>query len=261
MILDPDVISEALTGAAVGWEVKVIGATASTNTTLVDWGRRGAKAPFALFTEVQTQGRGRRGRAWHSVAGDSLIASVLIRPDSPPAQWRLVTLATGIALVDALTTTAPVRLKWPNDLILDGKKLGGILVETQMSSVDGFLVIGFGINLNQTTFDAEIEELAISLRQHTNQQVDLNAIAAKALNALAQRLPEAWNDPPRILNRFGELDTLHGALVTAHEREAGEEIQGVAQGIDGQGRLILRLSSGGFRALEDAWSICKTSIV
>ncbi len=261
MILDPDIISEALTDAAAGWDIKVIGETKSTNTTLLDWGRRGAKGPVALFTEVQTQGRGRRGRTWHSVAGDSLIATLLIRPDAPPSQWGLVTLATGIALVDALIAAAPVRLKWPNDLFLDDKKLGGILVETQISSVDGFLVIGFGINLNQTTFDTEIEELAISLRQHTGQQVELNAIAAKAINALSQRLPESWNHPQRILDRFGELDTLHGAEVIAREREAGEEIQGIAQGIDGQGRLILRLNSGGFRALEDAWSIRKADIL
>lgn len=259
MILDPDVISEALAGAAAGWNVKVIGETASTNTTLLDWGRRGAKGSVALFTEIQTRGRGRRGRAWHSVAGESLVASVLIRPDSPPSKWGLVTLATGVALADALSASAPVRLKWPNDLFLDGRKLGGILVETQMSSVDGFLVIGFGINLNQTTFDPEIEELAISLRQHTGQHLDLNATAAKAINALAQHLPDAWNAPQRILDRFGELDTLHGAEVIAREREAGEVIHGVAQGIDGHGRLILRLDSGGFRALEDAWTIRKTS--
>jgi len=259
MILDPDLIADALTTAAVGWNIKVIGETASTNTTLLDWGRRGAKGPVALFTEVQTRGRGRRGRAWHSAAGESLIASVLIRPDSPPTRWGLVTLATGVALVDALHDVAPVRLKWPNDLFLDGRKLGGILVETQMSSSAGFLVIGFGINLNQTTFDPEIEELAISLRQHTSQQFDLNTLAAKTINALARRLPEAWDKPQRILDRFGELDTLYGAGVIAREREAGEEIHGIAQGIDGHGRLILRLSSGGFRALEDAWSILKTS--
>lgn len=259
MILDPDTISEALTDAAVGWDIKVIGDTTSTNTTLLDWGRRGAKAPVALFTEVQTQGRGRRGRAWHTAAGESLIASVLIRPDSPPAQWGLITLATGIALVDALGTNASVRLKWPNDLFLEGRKLGGILVETQISSTDGFLVIGFGININQTSFDPAIDELAISLRQHTGQQFDLNLIAARTLSALAQRIPESWKSPQQILDRFGELDTLYGAEVIAREREAGEEIHGIAQGVDGQGRLILRLASGGFRALEDAWSIRRTS--
>lgn len=255
MILDPDVICAALSGSAAAWDVKVTAETASTNTTLLDWGRRGAPGPVALFAESQTRGRGRRERTWHSVAGDSLIASVLIRPDSSPTQWGLVTLATGIALVDALSAIAPVRLKWPNDLFLDGKKLGGILVETQMSRAHGFLVIGFGINLNQTTFDAEIQDLAISLRQHTTQHIDLNTAAAMALNALARRLPDAWNDRQRVLDQFGELDTLHGAEVIARERQAGEEIQGIAQGIDGQGRLILRLDSGGFRALEDAWSI------
>lgn len=261
MILDPDIIVEALTGEAAAWTVKVIGETPSTNSTLLDWGKRGASGPVALFTERQTHGRGRRGRTWQSAAGESLIASVLIRPNTPPSQWRLVTLATGVALADALSELAPVRLKWPNDLFLDGRKLGGILVETQMSGEAGFLVIGFGINLHQTTFDAEIAERAISLHQYTGRSFDANIIAVNALNELARRLPQSWNQPQAILDRFSELDALHGAEVIAREREAGEEIQGIAQGIDGHGRLILRLASGGFRALEDAWSIARISVL
>ena len=255
MTLDADTIADRLHGLAKDWEVKLIAETPSTNSTLADWAQRGAQGPLALLTEKQTEGRGRRGRQWQTMPGESLIASLLLRPETPPDQWHLVTLATGVALAEAILPIAPVRLKWPNDLILDGEKLGGILVETQITSGGGFLIIGFGININQQAFPDELNAIATSLHCHSGHTLDLNTIAAATLNALAERIPQAWNNPSSILQRFAELDGVSGPTVTAIEREAGEEIHGTASGVDGRGRLILQLPAGGFRTLEDAWSI------
>ncbi|QQL45288.1 biotin--[acetyl-CoA-carboxylase] ligase [Sulfuriroseicoccus oceanibius] len=253
MILNPDLIETQL-AASPECDVRVMAETASTNSTLLDWGRRGMKAPVALFAESQTAGRGRRGRSWQAEPGTALTGSLMLHPDAPPERWRLLTLAAGIALADAMP--AAVRVKWPNDLYADDRKLGGILVETQISSpTSGFVVVGFGLNINQSTFGGEIADRAVSLRQLTGDAHDINQIAGNAVASLLKTLPLAWQDPRHILERFEQLDCVSGRTITAMTREQSEPVHGVATGIDGGGRLIVRLPGGGFHPLEDAWEI------
>lgn len=254
MILDPDQIESHLTGAGGACDVKVMAETASTNSTLLDWGRRGMGGPVALFAESQTAGRGRRGRTWHAESGSALTGSLMIRPDVPPERWRLMTLAAGVALADAIP--AAVRVKWPNDLYIGDRKLGGILVETQISSpTSGFAVVGFGINVNQSQFPDEIIDRAVSVKQSVGSHQDVNELAGRAVSALLETLPLSWENPKAVLDRFNDLDCVSGRTITAMTREQSEPVHGVASGIDGDGRMIVRLPGGGFSKLEDAWEI------
>lgn len=142
-----ELIWEAVAPVLSGFSVEVLPQVDSTNSELMRRSRRGENHPVLLVAEQQSAGRGRLGRAWESRAGDSLTFSLGMR--LAPADWSGLSLAVGVCLADALHPR--IRLKWPNDLWLDDRKLGGILIETASSGEDRsaarYAVVGVGINV------------------------------------------------------------------------------------------------------------------
>ncbi len=135
-----------------GFLLHRFGSVGSTNDEAKALGRAGAPGGILVWAREQTSGRGRRGRAWLSPPGN-LYLSLLVRPECPPAQAAQLGFVTALALGDALHPLAPgLRYKWPNDLLLNGRKLAGILLESEMAANGAieFVVIGVGVNLAST---------------------------------------------------------------------------------------------------------------
>lgn len=220
-------------------ELHVFARVASTNDVLRERALAGAPAGTTALADYQTQGRGRLGRTWEAPAGRALLFSVLLRP-SPgphPDAAGVLPLRIGLAIADAVEhlTGCAVALKWPNDVLLDGRKVAGILCE----SAADFVVAGIGINVGQTEAELppELQSQATSLRIVTGEPPARPDLAGAILRLLRPlwRAPHRPLDPAE-LERFHRRDALAGRTVTVDDVPAG-----VAAGIDPLGALLVRL--------------------
>ena len=208
------------------------------------------KSPFAVASSCQTKGRGRLGREWYSASADNLYLSVLFEPNLPPPKLQHFTLWAGIAICRALQSfvpSAPLKIKWPNDLHCDGRKFAGMLTEAKMDA-DGLktIVFGIGINLNSNPndFPEELRKLATSLYAINGKELPLNEVTAAVLNAIEGAYEHCINnsDTASLSKEWTPLDALEGQQVTARMGE--RELSGIASGIDDNGALLLSQADG-----------------
>ncbi len=248
--LQPQDILSMLGGAAQAQlqQLQLAWQLASTNAELLRQ-RAPATGTAVLLAEGQSQGRGRRGRQWASPLGMNLYLSVLRRFQGPPARLASIALVTGVALVQALQRlgVASAQLKWPNDVLVDGRKLAGVLVESA-GSVDagGFpLVIGIGINVCMPAdAAAAIGQPWIDLRSVLGDAASRNRTAGVVLDALLPALAlfdTAGLDPFR--EAYGQYDALHGRRVRVQSGTVARQ-DGIAMGIDRDGALLLADAQG-----------------
>lgn len=221
-----------------------LGAVASTQAVAFDLAAAGAPDGTLVVADTQTDGRGRRGRAWWDEPGASLLASILVRPRLPLAALPLLGLAAGVAVAEALDEVAPVggRLKWPNDVLVGGRKVAGILVESRLGAhgqaVDPapVAVIGIGVNLAQRRFPPELAARATSVALATGRDVDRDTLLGglgRAVQRWRGRLEKEGFGPIRA--RWCQLsDTLGGPVEVEGER-------GVAVDLDADGALLVRV--------------------
>jgi BirA family biotin operon repressor/biotin-[acetyl-CoA-carboxylase] ligase len=217
-------------------------ATESTNDDALDAVKAGA-AHGALFgAESQARGRGRRGSEWLSATGAGLWFSVVLRPDLSPELTPGLALCAGLAVREAVAKRAfaNVKVKWPNDVLVERQKLAGILVESQVSGGRvTSVVIGVGINVEQREFPPQIASIATSLS--LLEAVDRNRaeLLAEVLQGLEKRLPLLQSQGLRgIAAELRRYDALLGERLRVDGRE------GVGAGIDNEGRLLLQLPEG-----------------
>lgn len=232
----------ALSGAAV--DVEVVAQTGSTNADLMARAAQLAR-PTLLVAEHQSAGRGRAGRSWLSAAGASLTFSLAWKFAGPPQQLLGLPLAVGVALAEALDALdVPVRLKWPNDLLKDGDKLAGILIETQGAPGGGtWAVIGVGLNLLMPDeMEAQIGRTVATAPWLARMERDaLMAALLDALAAAMDQFGQAGFGPFRA--RWDALHAWRGQAVSVIDR--GEVLQhGVAAGVDDSGRLLVDTDAG-----------------
>ena len=219
----------------------------STNDEAARWAKEGAPAGAGVTADEQSSGRGRRGRRWHSPPGESLYFSVVLRPSLPPIAVPPITLAAGVAVAETLARfDVEPALKWPNDLLLGGKKVAGIL--TEMSSARDrveHLVVGIGVNLAAREFPDELRAVATSLRleRRASAPVDRGVFAA----TLCERL-EVWIDrfvedgAPAVVEGWKRFAPFFGQRLRV---SAGSStLEGVAEDIEPDGALRLRLDDG-----------------
>jgi BirA family biotin operon repressor/biotin-[acetyl-CoA-carboxylase] ligase len=166
-ILTPNMLKQRLKGSLFGKRIYHFFKTDSTNRVALELGHAGEPEGAVVLAEEQTAGRGRAGRLWSSERAAGIYVTLLLRPKLAPVQAPLLTMMAGLsahAAVEAVTGLA-VDLKWPNDLIIGGKKVGGIL--TEMHAEPGqvrFVIVGIGLNVNQEKFPGELASMATSLR-------------------------------------------------------------------------------------------------
>ncbi|MEK6536178.1 MAG: biotin--[acetyl-CoA-carboxylase] ligase [Actinomycetota bacterium] len=227
------------------------GSTADDARRLID---DGAGEGTVVLAESQTSGRGRLGREWRTSPGQAIALSVVLYPDLPPTQVPLLSLATGLAARNAVAAVvgeapAPV-LKWPNDIYLNGRKLGGVLVEmaAELDHVK-WVIASIGLNVNNSFEGTDLSGTATSLATELGRKVSRRDLAVALLGELDSVYDKARTPPGRtdIRHEFEQLDLLRGHRVEVVT--PGGTVSGVATGIDAEGRLLVRRPDGEVEAL------------
>src|SRR5262249_7148114 len=167
----------------IAWRVQRVASTGSTNDDAAALVRAGAPHGTVVVADEQTQGRGRQGRSWGSPPGANLHLSAVLRPPLPPHEAPPLTLAAAVAVCDALRGLgADARIKWPNDVVIDDRKVAGILTEssTRGGGLDA-VVIGIGVNVNWTELAPELAATATSVALAVGRPVDRERLCADLL--------------------------------------------------------------------------------
>jgi BirA family biotin operon repressor/biotin-[acetyl-CoA-carboxylase] ligase len=261
LMFDLPTLNAALINTVFAGKLHYAPVTASTNTNALAAAKVGAPHGSVFFADEQTAGRGRGGHTWHSAPGDGLYVSVLLRPTLPASTLPLLPLAAGLAAASAIqqATSLAIDLRWPNDLLIGPRKLGGILVEARTESASiAHAVVGIGINVHHRAFPADLATPATSLDLETgtrNSRQPLLVALLKSLEAEAAALTD-----PRALetisHRVQQASTwISGRAVHVHGPQA---CTGITAGLDANGFLLVRTNSGlvtvqtgGLRAVEN----------
>jgi BirA family transcriptional regulator, biotin operon repressor / biotin---[acetyl-CoA-carboxylase] ligase len=221
----------------------------STNSEAERQLAAGTGTPFVVLARAQTEGRGRLGRRWFSGDSGNLYISFAFQPRLSPARMQAFTLWMGASICDFLNrnTEVPVLVKWPNDLMLHGKKLGGMLTEARIDSDQiRDLVFGLGINVNGSpdVLPPELRGIATSLSAATGSPLDLNPFTASLLTTILDAYQAFVSGDVRteLLGLWQAYDYLKGREVTA--RQGTQEICGTAHGINPEGCLTLETPDG-----------------
>ena len=219
-----------------GWRVEVVARAGSTNALLADRARAGEPAGLVVVAEEQTAGRGRLDRAWLSPARAGLTFSVLLRPDLPTTQWPWLSLWVSVAVARSLRERAGVDalLKGPNDVLVGGRKICGLLAEVP---VPGVFVLGVGLNVT-TSRDELPHDGATSLQLEGAEVLDRDTVLRSLLREISRVLAEVAADPAAGRASYRALCTTIGAVVRV-ELPGGAAVEGTAAAVDDDGRLVV----------------------
>jgi BirA family biotin operon repressor/biotin-[acetyl-CoA-carboxylase] ligase len=247
--LNGALISASLPRAAEALKIVLREEIDSTNSEAERLLANDEPAPFLILAKLQTQGRGRFGRVWHSSENGNLYASFAFRPEISPARLSTFTLWMGINICECVNAFFRVQsnIKWPNDIHISGKKVAGILTEARMDADQTRdLVLGIGLNINGRAEDwpEELQTIATSIRQETGSQQDANrftaALAGRVMLAYEQFVSDSYRGP--LKEKWASYDALEGRNVSLFQGEA--KIEGKACGIDPHGALIVERLDG-----------------
>jgi BirA family transcriptional regulator, biotin operon repressor / biotin---[acetyl-CoA-carboxylase] ligase len=258
MMLHAGLVEAQLKVRRRGFTFLVLDEVDSTNDECVRQLAAGRAAPFAVFAQRQTRGRGRFGRAWHSEANGNLYSSFAFRPLISPERMQTFTLWMGVTICELVSRFVPVKpgIKWPNDIVFDGRKAGGMLTEARVDADQiRDLVFGLGLNVNSPAsgWPSDLARRAVSLSELAGAPVDLNHLTAALIGRVLlayERFIEGEH-----VDQFAELwnkyDVLRGREIAL--AEGGRRRRGKVLGVDDVGSLLLRDDHGrtrGFRAGE-----------
>ncbi|WP_051226808.1 biotin--[acetyl-CoA-carboxylase] ligase [Butyrivibrio sp. MC2013] len=246
-LTDKDILKNIKTGV-MGRNIIIKDRTGSTNDDIRELAKRGAPEGTVVLAKEQTLGRGRNGRHWHTPPGDNIAMSLLLRPSFPADKAPMLTPVMGLAIAKAIEELAECRamIKWPNDIVLERRKVCGILTELHIAPGGGeyYVIIGAGINVRQQVFAEDIRDMAGSILTQTGKSVDRSRLIAAAMNAFEKDynifkescsmagLRKAYED--RLLN-LGE---------TVRVLDPAGEYQAEAVGTGDGGELIVRRADG-----------------
>jgi BirA family biotin operon repressor/biotin-[acetyl-CoA-carboxylase] ligase len=248
-LLLPEILAPLVKGTMFAKNLHHYYKIGSTNTEAMRAAGEGAPEGSVFLAEEQLAGRGRGAHKWHSARSAGIYCSAVFRPAMPPSEALIFSLAAGLAVHAAVVETFPglrCDLKWPNDLLLNGKKFCGILTEMNSEATRvRHLVVGVGINVNQTKFPAELREIATSLKSETGTEwsrVELCAALLKSLDREYRCLLEDADARDAILWRFQEHSSSTCGGRVRIEENGG--IEGITEGLDTRGFLRVRTAAG-----------------
>lgn len=252
LVRKPDVLSKGmlmryLPEGVLPGEIHYYDSIDSTNEEAKRCAAKGAPDGSLYFSDNQTAGKGRRGRSWASPKGEDVFFTLLLRPDILPQNISMVTLVSALAVREAMSTYAgeQCQIKWPNDIILHGKKMCGILTEMSMEMTDiDYLVIGIGVNLNRHQFSDEIKEFASSVFLETGHRVERSHFLADVLVAFRERYEKflQTQDLSLLMDEYNQYLINVGRKVKIIKRD--EELVRTAIGIDQRGNLLVEDDDG-----------------
>lgn len=248
-LLLPELLAPLLGGTIFGEQIHHYYRTGSTNTGALDAAANGAPEGSVFIAEQQTAGRGRGTNQWHSPKSKGIYCSVVLRPPLPPTDVLILTLATGLAVhaaIQEIDSRVVPDLKWPNDLLIGGKKVCGILTEMSSEATSvRYIVSGIGLNVNHTEFPPDLERIASSLRIVTGREwsrIEMAAAMLKSLDREYKNLVRNGNSRSDIIERFEQ----HSGSARGREIwiEEHPEWTGITEGLDDRGFLRLRTREG-----------------
>ncbi len=246
---------KGLAPQTIGRPLYVFGVVESTNDTARALAEQGATEGTVVLAGEQRAGRGRLGRAWASPPG-GLWLSVVLRPRRPPHEWSRFAFATSVAVASALerTLAVPVRVKWPNDLMLSGRKLGGVLVE----AAGAVAIVGIGLNANVrlSALPPSLRAVATSLEEWLGHAVDLVSVTQEILRQLDVAYRLALEAPEEVMAQWRGRSITLGRRVQV--RGVTTAFEGVAETIDEDGALLVRTASGLQRVVASDVSVRAT---
>ena len=210
----------------------------STNDIALDMARNGEPEGLVITADRQTKGRGRRGHTWWDECGQSVLMSILLTPDIPPTHLSQLSFVVSLSAAECLESKCNLdaSLKWPNDVLVNDKKLGGILIETIPAK--HIAVAGIGINVNQTAFPPELSTIATSIALENGMCLDTSAISRALAEAIRTNY-QAYlaNGFEEILDRWRKYMWGLGRLVEVASEE--DAITGIIAGIGSDGALLV----------------------
>lgn len=252
LIDSPDVMSRAeieslMNTTWAGKKVVYYDETDSTNNQAKAYGEKGEAHGTLFVADMQAAGKGRRGRVWVSPAGSSIYMTILLHPDVLPTKAPQLTLVMAMAVAEGIrkVTGLETKIKWPNDIIVNGRKVCGILTEmsTEIDYIN-YVVIGDGINVNQETFPEEIRDTATSLKIETGSSVRRSVLIATIMECFEQfyEVFMTTEDLSGLQERYNAMLVNLGREVRV--LEPGNEYEAHALGINRTGELIVRTVDG-----------------
>lgn len=249
-LLLPEILAPILRGTIFSDHIHHFYKISSTSTEAMAAAAAGSPEGSLFLAEEQTAGRGRGAHSWESSRSAGIYCSLILRPNLSPSDALALSLASALAVSNAIHQLDPrvnLDLKWPNDLLVGTKKVCGILVEMNAEATRvRYMVVGIGINVNQAGFSKELQEDATSLRLETGKpwsRVELTAALLKSLEGEYRSLVEQRGARQSILRRFAE----HSSWVCGKPvriQENGSMLQGVTEGLDDRGFLLVRTNQG-----------------
>lgn len=246
-LLLPDAIRKHVKARLLRGEIVHRSTVDSTNRLAAELARGGAAEGTTVVAEQQTAGRGRLGRTWVSPASVNLYASIVLKPRIPPLEVPRLTLVAGLAVAEAIRDSGPFepRIKWPNDVLLDGRKVAGILTELEAEADRvRFVIVGIGVNLNATRadFPPELRTKATSLALASGAPVDRAAFTGRLLTRLDAAYAAFLDGGFAALrHRYEELHGLVGLAVTI---DGTPPLAGTVRGVDDGGALLVETAGG-----------------
>jgi BirA family transcriptional regulator, biotin operon repressor / biotin---[acetyl-CoA-carboxylase] ligase len=243
-----DLIARRGTTRTIGRDIRVFQETTSTNDVIEKLARDGVKEGVVVFAESQTRGRGRLGRKWISPARKGLWFSILLRPDLRPQEATQLTVAAATALWRAIHTTTGIstEVKWPNDILIRGKKVAGILTEmsAELDRVKHLILgVGVDVNLNAGEFPTDVRKIATSLRAELGKPVLRAELAVAILRELDHDYARVCDGHfADVADEWEERCTTIGQQVTISIGE--RKTRGRAESLDDDGALLVRTEHG-----------------
>lgn len=251
--LNVDTIEAKIDTVLVGSKVILFESTASTNDIAWEYSKNPDNNGLCVFTEHQTAGRGRRGNTWLSTPAQSILLSILLLDCKPNAET--ITLASAVAACQAIGsfTKSKPTIKWPNDIMIDNKKVAGILVESRPAKNLNNFVVGIGINCRQQQSffqSSKFQFPSTSIDLQSTSPVDRNSLAAGLITAMDQWIAMAKKHPQAIVDRWKQQSSQLGRHITLEFNQ--KTFSGTCIGVDPAKGLILQLDTGGVRMFDAA---------
>ena len=246
-IMTPDLLRKRVNGKLFGKRFYHFFKTDSTNRVAMELAYAGEEEGAVVLAEEQTQGRGRAGRKWHSEQGTGIYVTLLLRPRLSPVQAPLLTMLAGLSLHSAILaqTGLNAELKWPNDILVQGKKLGGILTEMHAEpSQVRFVIVGIGLNVNQEKFPDELASIATSLRKESGKSHSRLELLVRLLREFETDYNRFLREGPSyVVGRFAEVSQFaDGKRVRV---DTGRDTySGRTAGLSADGLLLVKRDDG-----------------
>jgi len=245
--LEPDKIKANLKTKRIGRKILVYNRTSSTQTIAAEYAKNKQNDGLVIFAEEQTAGRGRAESKWYSSRSESILCSIVLTDSRLNAELLSLTCAVAVAEAIGSSAKGQAKIKWPNDIMLNGKKVAGIMLESKTDNSGNTCIIGIGINCHQKkdSFGLELQSIATSIDLESHSTSDRIWLAKRLLTSMEHWLDVAAQTSDKVIDQWRDLSVQLGHRVKLIYN--GREFSGNCIGIDPEKGLILQLDSGGVR--------------